>query len=687
MLYSSFLFFLAFLLSCGPYESVEEELDSTFLTEEEKEKDKLITSSMSDKFFLSKILNNEGSCDATKKKVQSYYLNRIEKDYFWYKKMINEDSDLIWIGSPEPVVMEDGLGEKSYGSPKSYSKTNTQISGVDEADMVKTDGVHAFQLDQDKIRITKIWPAEELELVYTVELGSYAQDMFYDIESKRLYVFLESYGLESSVAEASSDSFFPSSSTIKLIAIDVTDVEKPKILKNFVFPGYYWKSRMKGNVIYFVLDENELMPENIFWNFDLERDKSYNRVLLSQSYEENKKIILSKDLNYWIPRSYESLTEDKISYSDFDCSRVYFPKVPNEFGRTRLISFNTNDFSYKEDIVMSRSSHVYASNKAFYLVANHWRNYVEDSSYLNLTYLHRFDISDFNTRYKGSGVVEGSLLNQFSLDEYNDHIRIATTIDEVVTSDSPSPINNTDATFETEINTTNKVTVFSLEEDHLKRVGETPNLVSGERIYSVRFMKERGFVVTFKQVDPLFTLDLSNPAQPTTLGELKVPGFSTYIHVLDENHLLTIGRNADEETGVQKELKLSVFDISDMTLPKEVSTYLELKDLWSEAEWDHHAFSYYASRSTLAIPVQLYDGSYKSALSVYMITKDYEIEKSALLDLSDFSEENFQVRRSIFVTSQDNKTYLYPILTHGVLSYNLDKLSERLSKVVFPSES
>ena len=203
---------------------------------------------------------------------------------------------------------------------------------------------------------------------------------------------------------------------------------------------------------------------------------------------------------------------------------------------------------------------VYASLDSLYTFMSRWW-WQQEQKKRDSTHVHKFDISSLQAGYKGSGVVDGLILNTFSVDEYKGYLRVATTVTEVEEEKAGDFSSVTR-------DTVNKVSILKSVNNSLELLSETPNLARGERIYSVRFMGDKAYVVTFKQVDPLFSIDLADPTKPKITGELKIPGFSSYMHPVADGYLLTIGRDVNSSTARVRGLKLSVFDVSDMKEPR-----------------------------------------------------------------------------------------------------------------------
>ncbi|HZH04130.1 MAG TPA: beta-propeller domain-containing protein, partial [Myxococcaceae bacterium] len=247
--------------------------------------------------------------------------------------------------------------------------------------------------------------------------------------------------------------------------------------------------------------------------------------------------------------------------------------------------------------------------------------------------------------------------------------------------------------------TANRVSVMAEEDGALKVVGQTPDLAQGERIFSSRFVGRRGFLVTFRQVDPFFTLDLSNPRDPKVVGELKIPGFSTYIHPVDENHLLTIGSYVNPDGGWQgRAIKLSLFDVSDFAAPKEkFSQLVGSSYASSEAQYDHRAFNYFPEKGLLAVPFvdwnaaasgDGYWSSFVSELRVFHIDTQAGITGRGALSMSDvYRTERYpdwtyswspQVRRSVMADD-----FVYAVTDAGLRVANIADLSAPLKTVRF----
>ncbi len=266
--------------------------------------------------------------------------------------------------------------------------------------------------------------------------------------------------------------------------------------------------------------------------------------------------------------------------------------APSKFDQasfiTSITSFELDDISKQESIsIVGGSSTIYANNKALYVTTNEYPIYFGWNDYQERTSIYKFSIED-KLSYNGKSFADGHILNQFSLSEHNDILRVATT-------SGWSWRNDTD----------NMITTIEENEDGLNNIGKLEGLgKEGETIKAVRFLGDRGFIVTFRQTDPLYTIDLSDPANPKSIGELEIEGYSSYFHPIDENRILSVGRDADEE-GRTKGLQLELFDISDFANPL-LADKVTIGEDWrvnSEAEHNHKAFTYRSSDFLFALPI------------------------------------------------------------------------------------
>ena len=458
------------------------------------------------------------------------------------QNMIKRDSG-FW------ALLGEGEGEgESVPAPadSDYSATNIQVAGVDEADIVKTDGEYIYLVSGNRTIIVKAYPPEQAQVLSEIEMEGRVIGIF--INGDRLVVFGEEtpYYLHDDMPVVREYEVMPYISPRVLIEVyDISDRENPRLQRELSADGQYVSSRMIGDYAYMVINE--------------------------PVYEEDDGVNL--------PTIYSEGTEKEIPATD-----IYYSGVADYYYMyTTIIAINTQDDDQEptyETILLGASSNLYVSTNNIYLTFPVWGRDVGDSQ---KTSIHRIHIEGSVMNYTASGEVPGMVLNQFSMDEYAGYFRVATT-----TRDETSR---------------NNVYVLNMS---LNITGYLEDLAPGETIYSARFMGERGYLVTFKQIDPLFVIDLSDPYNPEKLGELKITGYSDYLHPYDENHIIGIGKETTDagEFAWHQGVKISLFDVTDVSNPQEISK-LEIGDRGTESPvlQDHKAFLFDRARNLLVMPI------------------------------------------------------------------------------------
>ncbi len=469
-----------------------------------------------------------------------------------------------------------GTAAPSDRGDVSATGTNVQERGVDETDIIKTDGKYLYVLRSQQLVIAEI--AEDGP---PVEIGRISFDEWSDrqemlIGAGKALVVRQLEGVTSDASARMVDGVSWRGEQYRaqseLLEIDVSNPASPRFLRELNLDGNFASARMVDGAVRVVMN---FRPAGIWlepWHSgsggDAERDaRAVNEAIIEQS-----------KLAQWHPLFG---LEDRIS-GEFTsgyalaCDRTYAPEAESSpvwaQGLSYMLSFNLVDGLAQRGSVGVMSDHptVYASIDSLYMATpgQDWRD----------THIHRFDIGDpLEPSYFGSGTVRGRLLSQWSMSEHDGYLRVATTI-----QDRWPTVSN----------------VFVLEgvtegdEQSLEQVGLVSELGVTEDIFAVRFAGDVGYVVTFRQVDPLYVLDLSDPTDPRSVGELKIPGFSRYLHPLSGGLLLGIGRDADPNTGWERGLQVSLFDVSDPANPVQLSVLPLGADAQSPVENDHKAFHY-----------------------------------------------------------------------------------------------
>jgi len=429
-----------------------------------------------------------------------------------------------------------------------------------------------------------------------------------------------------------------------------------------------------------------------------------------RKYNDTLYIVTNKTPNYWIladrptedvelrPYTYDSEEEDKIAPMDID--QLTILPGATEPNYTIISAIDLNNFQNKKVETkgfLGGSSNLYMSYNAIYLTANKYEmpttfevdddaesktsgevstSLVRDMIIAPIstnTDIYKFSIDGTDISFAASTSIDGTVLNQFSMDEYDGYFRIAVTEGQ---------------SWGVEPATKNHLYIFN---DKLEKVGEVKDLAKGERIYSARFMGDKAYIVTFKQVDPLFVIDLANPKAPKVLGELKIPGFSNYLHPLDENHLIGIGYDTKTKIDSYSKqpvtltggIKISLFDITDFSNPKEQdNVIIGGRGTFSEVQYNHKVLFRNSDYSYFGFPVTLYnekgeyDIQYQGAGAViYKITAENGIELKGNLITQPQNGEEYEnweamIQRMLYIDDT-----LYTVSRNEIKSYNLQSFN------------
>jgi uncharacterized secreted protein with C-terminal beta-propeller domain len=502
----------------------------------------------------------------------------------------------IWVGGPWrgntlPVFALDRVttAAETTGAGTSTG-TNTQEAGVDEADILKTDGQYLYTIVGGKLLIINARDPEELAIVGEAAVDA-GVEAFY-LLGDRVVILSRTFqyddvpwpkplpGDSGGIARAAIW-WRPFRIRTTITTIDVSDRTAPTVLHKTTLDGSLVDSRAVDGRVYVVVENNLSIPQPRL----IETDDG-------DVYESEEEYRARLDVLDFLPGySTTDYTGDDVEHGDgslVDGADLYIPDVISGRQLLSVAVFNPAGDGCDPvavTTVAGTSGEIYASTDSLYIAATDyvspWRGGGPS------TQIYKFALQGDAVPLDAVGVVNGTVLNQFSMDDEGGYFRIATT----------SGWGN---------RSTNSVFVMADTGDELEVVGAIKGLAKGERIFSVRFEGNIGFVVTFRQVDPLFTLDLANPTQPRVVGELKIPGYSTYLQSIGDGRLIGLGRDADPDTGQVRGLQVSLFDVSDLSAPKQLDVFSFSSDDWggwSEAEWDHHAISFFADASVLALPV------------------------------------------------------------------------------------
>jgi uncharacterized secreted protein with C-terminal beta-propeller domain len=465
----------------------------------------------------------------------------------------------------------NGMAEKSaaplasIGISQDHSTTNVQVEGVDEADIVKNDGRYIYVISGGELAIVDAYPGEKAKILSETPVNGTPSEMF--LSGDRLVVFSSGQGyypVMYRTGEMVAPRYYRAAAHAYVYS--VRDRANPRLVRDITFSGTYHDSRMIGNRVYAITTE----PVYAY----------YDEIPMPAVKDDAGKSI-----------------EPRVSYFDVPFDSYTFSTI-SSFSVSDDASLSAESFllGYASTLYVSRDNIYMAFRKSAAVPAEPVigtdivGSAVRRQPVEEVTAIHRFAIRDGQIRSTGRGEVTGHLLNQFSMDESGGNLRVATTVQGYGSSGSYE-YNN----------------VFVLDSG-MNTVGNLKYIAPEEKIYSTRFIGDRLYMVTFKRIDPLFVIDLSDPANPGILGKLKIPGYSDYLHPYDEDHIIGIGKEtqANDWGGVSTSgLKLALFDVSDVNHPAEVD-HVEIGEAGSDSEAlrDHKAFLFSKERDLLVIPVR-----------------------------------------------------------------------------------
>ncbi len=514
-----------------------------------------------------------------------------------------------WGGGPWiEMAMEDtattavpaGEGRNSTSQPGvDYSTTNVQEAGVDEPDIVKSDGTRILAIAQGVLYYVDV-SERTPELVGSLRLeDGWAQEMF--LAGDKLLVMSRTNQWDVPVRLApeiwNPDLPYYGSGISVLSEIDISDPDDMQVVKTLFVDGSYLSARMVGDTARVVVDAYPTGLEFVYpTGSGLRAEREAERA--------NRRVIEDSAIDNWLPYF---VLEEKRGNRTFtteglllECEQTFAPEEFSGLGTLSVLTIDLSEGLEPVDAVglFADGETVYASQNSLYVATQRWHDWsvLEDTfapqEFRSVTTeIHQFDISgDSPAMYVASGEVEGFLLNQWAMSEHNGDLRVATTSE-------PEWWGWRDDTVSESF-----VRVLRADDGVLEEIGEVGELGKGERIYSVRYLGDTAYVVTFRQTDPLYTIDLSNPKAPEVLGELKILGYSAYLHPMGDGLLLGIGQDADEQ-GRTKGTQVAVFDVSDPANPKRIHK-MTFEDGWSEVEYDHRAFLYWPATGLTVLPVQ-----------------------------------------------------------------------------------
>lgn len=493
-----------------------------------------------------------------------------------------------------------------------YSGTNVQVQGVDESDVVKTDGKYIYTVNKQRIVVTQAYPADQMKVLSILDFPKNQDSQFQPSEiyedDKHLIVLGNSYQNYKTAPYNESDGvtkkkmILPvrSQGTAKVMVYDLVDRSSLKLVKEAELEGNYVSSRKIGSSLYFISNKHV----NYYQYRDM-TDKEEAKIGLAPAYRDSAAgdtfTTIPLDLVYYLPKALEP--------NYVLIGGINLDELKQTMNVTSYLGSGQNVYASEENLYVAVTNYEQIRIQPMSMPAgspvqgirvgepNGSSQPIEPPK--QETIIYQFGLNAGKAAYKNTGKVPGRLLNQFSMDEHNGHFRLATTTGEVGRSDEGTSKNH----------------VFILDAN-LKEKGKIENIAPGERIYSTRFMGDRAYMVTFKNTDPLFVMDLKDPAEPKLLGALKIPGYSDYLHPYDENHIIGFGKDTIEvdinnlkgpqSFAYYQGMKVALFDVTDVNNPKEKFKEL-IGDRGTDSELlhNHRALLFSKEKNLLSFPVNV----------------------------------------------------------------------------------
>lgn len=503
-----------------------------------------------------------------------------------------------------------------------YSQTNVQTEGVDEGDVVKTDGRYLYIIREGReVQIVSIQAGKMAEVAVIRPTLEQSENSILDmyLTGDTLQIICQRY--DADMQEDGEDAYYMNYRGITSVCTyDLTDRANPVHVGTTEQEGTYYTSRKSGEYLYLF---TSVYPQESLIRQYADQGKEYGLIPL-------------------------------VNGETMAASDIYIPKEDDRGGTEYMLitSVNENkpDQIADQKAILESASRFYVSTENIYLERENW----EAGS--TQTAIARFSFSQGKIKGESAGVVNGAVTDDFATNEYDGFLRVLTT----QWNDSGSQTNN----------------VYVLDQN-MEIVGKIDNLAEDESIYSARFMGNTGYFVTYRQVDPLFSVDFSDPAHPKILGELKVSGFSEYLHFYGENRLLGIGWETDPETGATKGLKLSMFDVSDPADVKEVDK-LVIKNIdYFPGEYNYKALTVSPEKNVIGLAASSYESS--GTVNSYMVFS-YDEKEGFLTDLTYGLQEGGDVSAEEVRGVYADDTF-YVADGNNVTAFNMGKGYEKIAEL------
>ena len=545
--------------------------------------------------------------------------------------MDGDDSGAAFDMAEDSVASTAG-GQAAPVEGVDFSGTNVQELGVDEADIIKTDGNRVFVIAARQLIVVDagartvvgtldlpddIWQGElflDGDDLLLVSSGWGGQDMVDSLTPEA------GSGTDAAASIGIEDSWYGGSSVVRIARIQLT-ADQPTLIGELFVEGDYVSSRAVDGTARVIVRSN---PQ---YNFPFVYPQSEAGEDIAES--ANRAAVLGSQLESWLP-AYGIVDDNGETIETGllpDCGAVHAPTEFSGFGVLSVINIGVGGdiTDHTTTSVLAPGSTVYASTESVYVATQTWPDFrlFEDDEDAwqrvwdaRRTSIHRFALSGDDAAYMASGSVAGDIRNQFNLSEHNGHLRVVTTTGETW-----------DETSETHVR------VLRETEGALVEIGSVGDMGRGEAVQSVRMVGDVGYVVTFRQIDPFYTLDLSDPENPQVVGELKIPGFSSYLHPIGEGRVLGVGSDGTDDGRITGS-KVSVFDVSDPANPEEVAVW-SAPGGWNDVGWEHRSFLWWEAEQLAVVPLSSYDESGHWAGAIVLRIDGTQITEVGRIDHAD----------------------------------------------------
>ncbi|MGH8829413.1 MAG: beta-propeller domain-containing protein, partial [Jiangellaceae bacterium] len=567
-----------------------------------------------------------------------------------------------------PMAAAESAGDAVAGAAptapeasRAHSTTNVQEIGVDEPDVIKTDGRLIVTVVGPTLRVidTSGGSPDEVGRL-PLGRGDYP-DASVLLAGDRAVVLVRDNPMIAYDAPTSPDvqsgpgaaiaPSYPYQPSTTVLLVDLSDPSDPRVESSLEVDGMYLDARLVDDTVRLVVSSQ---PRLSFPMTEADWNRSEKELTA-----RNQSIVAASNISDWLPSYRLDVNGEQSSGQLVTCDRLSHPEEFAGFTTVSVLTFDLADGLSDGDAVgvLADGDTVYASTDRLYVATTRWGAVVPmaDSRVAppiddERTGIHAFDIAgDDPANYVASGEVDGRIIGRYAMSEHDGVLRVATTVTGLASGEQ------------------SESSLFTLAErgDELVEVGAVGGLGKGEQIFAVRYFGDTGYVVTFRQTDPLYVLDLSDPAAPEVSGELKITGYSAYLHGVGEGRLVGVGQEATAE-GQAIGSQVSLFDVSDPSSPAKLDGHV-LRNAWSQAEADPHAFLYWPGTAQLVVPI---DGATDRGALVLGVGEDSLTDQGMVTHAgADVPEQWSTVLRSLVIGDS-----LYTLWTDGLQVNDLDDL-------------